>query len=98
MTRMEGCDRAHAFNLVDVPARLDEALAEKRHTGSIAEQEQAFRLDQRDLPPGDLGAGLPIRTGHLGAGGMEIAERRAVRALRGNADRREHPAGELPCL
>ena len=38
---MEGRDAAHAFHLVDMPARLDQPLAEQRPAGAVAEQEQA---------------------------------------------------------
>ena len=42
MPRMEGGDGAHAFNLVDVAARLEKALAEQRQARTVAEQKKAF--------------------------------------------------------
>ena len=51
---MEGRDGAHALDLVDMAARLDQPLPEQRLRRPIAEQEQALRLGEADVPARDL--------------------------------------------
>ena len=65
---MEGGDGAHAFDLVDVAARLGDRLAEQRRGDAIAEQKQPLRLDELDVGTGKVGAGLPVGGRKLRAG------------------------------
>ena len=65
---MKGCNRANAFDLVDVAARSDEALSEQGRAGAIPKQNQTLRLREADVVPRDLGACLAIGGTHPSAG------------------------------
>jgi hypothetical protein len=59
--RVEGGDGAHAFDLVHVPPRGRQRLAEKRLAGCIAEKEQPFGAGKGDVTARDIAAGFEFR-------------------------------------
>ena len=57
---MEGRDRPHPLDLVNMAARLRQGLAEKRLGWAIAEQQQPPGLGEPDMLPRDLRACLSL--------------------------------------
>ena len=68
---MEGCYAANSFDPMNAPARPGQRLAKEGTARAVAEQDQSFGFDQRDMLAGDFRAGSPVLVGHSGAGRME---------------------------
>src|SRR6476619_1376231 len=96
MAGVEGGDGAHSLDLVDMPARFDEALAKQSRARRVAEEKQRLGRSKSDMPASDLAARLPRRLVETGARIMNTGEGRAVSVLRGEADCLEHPHGQHP--
>src|SRR3954465_2171661 len=96
MAGVEGGDGADTLDFVDVPARLDQTLAEERKAWAVAEQQQALRLRQADVLAGNFGARFAVHVGHPGAGWVETGEGTAVRVVGTDSDRRQHPCRQCP--
>src|SRR4029453_17671511 len=96
MAGMKGCNGAHTLDFVDMPASLDEPLAEQCNAWPVAEQKKTLRVREADLFASDIGTNLALSFIHPCTRRMDAGKRSAVGLIGRDADGRKHALGKNP--